>query len=167
MTLEERIHNIKTLLEYCPDSTDEVKLYDEVLKKFFYQFFNSQPERFEKPAFDGETLVRIGLYGILDKNLIERVNTIFLEYCYNYDRHNGSDMILYLLNNPDCYFREWHYPIIECSEIPDDIWERIENVLYNKALETINKELESAESNIKYWKDKKIKFMELCKYGKK
>ena len=69
MKLEDRIQNIKTLLSYCPKSTDEVMLTpDEVLCKFFWDFFSNQPERFKRPAFDGSTAVQITLHGMLDED---------------------------------------------------------------------------------------------------
>lgn len=158
MKLEDRIQNIKTLLSYCPIATNEVMLTsDEVLCKFFWNFFSNQSERFKKPAFDGSTAVRITLYDMLDANNKDFHYTIALEYCYDYDR-DGEDWTFYYFNDPECYYREWNHPNIEYSEFSDDIWERIQSILYNKAIETINKELESAKSSVKYWENRKNEF---------
>ena len=48
--------------------------------------------------------------------------------------------------------------VFEYNEIPDCIWERIQNILYNKATETINKELKSAKASVKYWEEKLFEF---------
>lgn len=158
MKLGERIQNIKTLLSYCPYSTDEVMLAsDEVLCKFFWNFFSSQPERFKKPAFDGSTAVRITLLDMFDANCIDYHYTIALRYCYCYDR-DGEDWTFYYFNDPECYYREWNRPDIEYSEFSDDIWERIQNILYNKASEEINENLELAKSSVEYWEKRKDEF---------
>ena len=158
MKLEDRIQNIKTLLSYCPKSTDEVMLTsDEVLCKFFWDFFSNQSERFKKPAFDGSTAVRITLYDMLDANNKDFHYTIALHYCYDYDRE-GEDWSFYYFNDPECYYRDWNHPELEYSEFPDNIWERIQNILYDKATVIISKELESAKSSVIYWENKKDEF---------
>jgi hypothetical protein len=158
MKLEDRIHDIKTLLSYCPHSTEDVMLSsDDVLCKFFWNFFSSQPERFKRPAFDGSTAVRMTLLGMLDANYKDYHYTIALQYCYDYDR-DGEDWTFYYFNDSECYYRGFDNPNIEYLEFPDDIWERIQNILYNKATEEINKELESAKSSVIYWENRKDEF---------
>lgn len=164
MKIEERIQNIKTLLKYCPVATDEVMITDEVCKKFFGNFFSSQPERFKKPEFD-ECRVQIELIDILDKDVRTKHYTVSLRYCYNWDRE-GEDWTFYYFNDPECYYREWQHPELEYSEIPDKIWERIQNTLYNKATEHINKELEEAKSSVKYWENKREEFDNKIKLNK-
>ena len=156
MEVKDRIQNIKTLLSYCPKASDEVMINDETCTKFFGKFFSSQPDRFKKPEFD-ECRVQIELIDILDKDVRTKHYTVGLQYCYNWDRE-GEDWTLYYFNDPECYYREWQHPELEYSEIPDDIWERIQNILYNKATETINKEISSAESLLKYWEEKLREF---------
>ena len=165
MRLEDRIQNIKKLLSYCPVSTDEVMINDEVCQKFFGNFFSSQPDRFKKPEFD-KCRVQIELVSILDKDVRTKHYTVSFRYCYHYDRSDGEDWTLYYFNDNECYFREWQHPELEYSEIPDKIWERIQNTLYNKATEHINEELESAKSSVKYWEDKKKEFGNKLKLNK-
>ena len=158
MRIEDRIQNIKKLLKYCPKSSDEVMLTsDEVLCKFFWDFFSSRPEKFKRPAFDGSTAVQMFLHGMLDEDYKDHHYTIALRYCYEYDR-DGEDWTFYYFNDPECYYREWNHPDIEYSEFSDDIWERIQNILYDKATKEINKELQSAKDSVKYWEDRKYSF---------
>jgi len=164
MKLEDRIQNIKTLLSYCPVATNEVMLYDDVCEDFFSKFFSSHPDRFEKPEFD-KCYVQIELISILDKDVRTKHYTVGLSYCYNYDRSDGEDWTHYYFNDSECYFREWQHPDLEYNELPDHIWERIQNILYNKATETINKGLDSAKASVEYWQKKKEEFdnkLQLC-----
>ena len=165
MKLEDRIQNIKTLLSYCPIATDEVMITDDVCTKFFGKFFSSQPDRFKKPEFD-ECRVQIELIDILDKDVRTKHYTVGLSYCYNYNRSEGEDWTLYYFNDPECYYREWQHPELEYNEIPDYIWERIQNILYNKATETINKELKSAKASVEYWEEKLFEFDNKLKLNK-
>lgn len=145
MELKDRIQNIKNLLNYCPVSSDEVMIYDDKCQKFFAKFFSSYPGRFEKPEFDNQCVVQIGLYDIFDANLKTKHNTISIKYCYEYDRSEGEDWTFYLFNDPECYFdRFMERPDIEYSEIPDYIWKIIQEELYKKATESVNNDLESA-----------------------
>ena len=164
MKLEDRIQNIKTLLSYCPKASDEVMINDKTCKKFFGKFFSSQPDRFKKPEFD-ECRVQIELISILDKDVQTKHYTVGLQYCYNWDRE-GEDWTLYYFNDPECYYREWQHPELEYSEIPDDIWEKIQNILYDKATETINKELKSAKKSVEYWEEKLFEFNYKLKLNK-
>ena len=55
--------------------------------------------------------------------------------------------------------------LIEYNEIPDYIWEIIQNMLYYKATEEINQKLESAKSSVVYWEKRKDEFdnkLQLC-----
>lgn len=157
MRLENRIQNIKKLLNYCPKSSEDVMLSDDVLCKFFWNFFSNKPERFKTPAFEGSTMVQITLLGMLDANYINHHDTILLRYCYDYDRE-GEDWTFYYFNDSECYFRSFDHPSLEYSEIPDNIWKRIQNILYDKAAKEINKGLESAKSSVKYWEKRKEEF---------
>ena len=158
MKLEYRIQNIKKLLEYCPISSRDTMLYDDVCEKFFAKFFSSQPDRFAMPENKDKVFARIGLFDVFDKNLETKHKTIFIKYCYYYDRSDGEDWTFYLFNDPECYFREFERADLEYSEIPDYIWERIQNIVYNEATKTINKNLEEARGSVEYWEEKKAEF---------
>ena len=157
MKLEDRIQNIKKLLSYCPKSSEDVMLSDDILCKFFWKFFSSKAKRFKTPVFEGSTRVQINLLGMLDANYISHHDTILMKYCYEYDR-DGEDWTFYYFNDPECYFRSFDCPSLEYSEIPDNIWKRIQNIIYDKATEEINKELESAKSSVIYWEKRKEEF---------
>ncbi len=156
MKLEDRIQNIKKLLSYCPKSTEDVMLSDDILCRFFWNFFSGDPGRFKTPVFE-RTRVQIELLSMLDANYKDHHYTVLLKYCYEYDRE-GSDWTFYYFNDPECYFRSFDHPVLEYSEIPDSIWSRIQDILYEKASETIAKELEMAKSSVKYWEKKKEEF---------
>ena len=157
MKLEDRIKNIKTLLSYCPVASDEVMINDKTCTKFFGKFFSSQPDRFEKPESD-EYRVQIELIDILDKDVRTKHYTVGLQYCYNYDRSDGEDWALYYFNDPECYYREWQHPELEYSEIPDYIWERIQNILYERAKRYMNEKLDEAEKSLIRLSEKQKEF---------
>lgn len=97
------------------------------------------------------------LHGMLDATYKDYHNTITLQYCYH-SNHEGEDWIIYYFNDPECYYREWDCPNIEYSEFPDDIWERIQKILYNKATKDINENLRLAKSSVTYWENRKDEF---------
>lgn len=162
MKLEERIQNIKTLLKYCPHSTRDIDIVEEKVGLFFANFFNND-NRFTKTPYD-HVYPRIYLTEHLNKDFKTYGTTISIEYCYDCDR-DGEYLESYCFNDPDLkniYFKEYkdspYHHFIEYSEIPDYIWEIIQNELYNIATENVNKELESAKSSVKYWENKKEEF---------
>lgn len=156
MKLEDRIQTIKTLLSYCPKSTHDVMLTsDEVLCKFFWNFFSSQPERFKRPASEGSTAVQMFLCNMLDANHKDEHYTIVLAYNWGRD---GKNWAFYYFNDPECYYEEWIHPELEYSEFSDDIWERIQNILYNKATKKINENLKSAKDYLIYCENRKEEF---------
>lgn len=157
MKLEDRIQNIKKLLDYCPKSTEDVMLSDDILCKFFWNFFSNNPERFKTPAIEGSTRVQIELLSMLDTDYKGYHYTILLKYCYDYDR-DGEEWTFYYFNDPECCFRSFDHPNLEYSEIPDAIWGRIQDILYEKAAEEINESLEMAKSSVKYWEKRKEEF---------
>ena len=57
-------------------------------------------------------------------------------------------------------------PDIEYSDIPDNIWEIIQNTLYDEATKNIKEELESAKNSVKYWEDKLLDFNNNLKLNK-
>ena len=166
MKLEDRIQNIKTLLKYCPDSTKDVMLYDETLGDYFDNFFNND-SRFRHCVCPGRIYVQIELAKhVLTRdencNVIDEY-PIMISYCYDWDR-DGEDWASYYFDEEivrnNWMFKDDMYSkdLIKFEEFPDDIWERIQNILYNKATEEINKELESAKSSVVYWEKQKDEF---------
>ena len=166
MKLEDRIKNIKTLLSYCPHSTRDVMLYDETLADYFDNLFNSD-SRFIHCKCPGKIYAKIELARHIltyDKNgKIIDVYPIMISYCYDWDR-DGEDWTSYYFDEEivrnnwmfkdDIYSKDF----IKFNEFPDYIWERIQNILYDKAAEEINKELESAKSSVIYWENIKNEF---------
>ena len=166
MKLEDRIQNIKTLLKYCPDSTKDVMLYDETLGDYFDNFFNND-SRFRHCVCPGRIYAQIELAKhVLTRdencNVIDEY-PIMISYCYDWDR-DGEDWASYYFDEEivrnNWMFKDDMYSkdLIKFEEFPDDIWERIQNILYNKATEEINKELESAKSSVVYWEKQKDEF---------
>ena len=156
MTLEERIQNIKRLLEFCPFSTDEVKIVEEKVGLFFANLFNNDG-RFEHTPYD-HVYPRIYLSEDLNTDYKTYSTTIAIEYVYDADRDGWSTETVYFNDKDleDAYFSG--IGKIEYSEVPDDIWEIIQNELYKKATEHIREELDSAKKSVKYWKDKLLDF---------
>lgn len=174
MKLEYRIQNIKTLLSYCPYSTRDVMLYDKFLAEYFNKFFNND-NRFKHCQWEGGIYAKIELAKHIltrDKNdnVIDEY-PIMISYCYDWDR-DREDWVSYYFDEEivrnnwmfkdDMYCKE----LIKFEEFPDYIWERIQNILYNKATEEINKELELAKSSVIYWENKKDEFDNKLKLNK-
>ena len=164
MKLKDRIRNIKTLLSYCPYSTKDVMLYDETLAEFFDKFFNND-KRFKHCECQGKIYAQINLAKHIlrydeNKKLIDEY-PIKISYHYDFDR-DGEYWVSYYFDEEilrDYYKNEAHCKyFIKFEEFPDHIWERIQNILYDKAIEEINKELESAKSSVVYWENRKKEF---------
>ena len=163
MKLEDRIQNIKTLLKYCPRSTGDVKIVEEKVGLFFADLFNNDG-RFTKTHYD-HVYPRISLSDQINLDFKSYSHTIDIEYCYDSDR-DGNYLESYYFNDPDLedtyLYRDNkdnpYFHFIEYSEVPDDIWEIIQNVLYEEATKYVNQELESAKSSVEYWEKKKADF---------
>ena len=88
---------------------------------------------------------------------------IRISYCYDWDR-DGEDWVSYYFDDSlvrnNWMFKDDMYSkdLIKFEEFPDNIWEKIQNILYNKATETISKELELAKSSVVYWEKRKEEF---------
>ena len=156
MILEERIQNIKRLLEFCPFSTDEVKIVEEKVGLFFANLFNND-ERFEHTPYD-HVYPRIYLSENLNADHRTYSTTIAIEYVYDSNRDGWSMETVYF-NDKDLE-DAWFSGIgkIEYSEVPDEIWEIIQNELYKKATKYIREKLDSAKKSVKYWKNKSLDF---------
>lgn len=171
MILENRIQNIKTLLKYCPYSTIDVMLYDEILADYFDNFFNND-SRFTHCTYPGKIYAKIELAKHIltydeNNNEIDEY-PIMISYCYDCDRDGEYWTSYYfdeeILRNHwlfDDAIYSYSKNLIKFEDFPDYIWERIQNILYNKAAEYINKELESAKASVEYWEKKSEEF-----YGK-
>ena len=166
MKIEDRIQNIKTLLKYCPQSTRDVMLYNKKNAKFFTKFFKD--DRFQKTRYEHDELyIKIELATHVltrDKNdnVIDEY-PIMVSYCYDFDR-DGEDWVSYYFDEPlvrnnwmfksDMYYKDF----IKFEEWPDEVWERIQNELYDIATKNVNKELESAKKSLEYYENQKKEF---------
>lgn len=171
MKIENRIQNIKTLLKYCPHSTADVKIVEEKVGLFFANFFNKD-DRFTKTPY-GHVYPRIYLTEHLNLDFETHGTTISIEYCYDNDR-DGDYLESYCFNDSDLkdtyLYKEYkdnpYCHLIEYSEVPDYIWEIIQNKLYDKATENINKELKSAKAYVEYWEEQLFEFENKLKLNK-
>ena len=166
MNIKDRIQNIKTLLSYCPHSSRDVMLYDETLAEYFYKFFNND-SRFKHCVCHGKIYAKIKLAKhVLTRDENDKIIDVYpiqISYCYDWDR-DGEDWTSYYFDEEivrnnwmfkdDMYSKE----LIKFEEFPDYIWERIQNILYDKATEEINEELESVKSSVIYWEKRKEEF---------
>ena len=166
MRIEDRIQNIKKLLKYCPHSTSDVLLDDDTLAEFFGKFINND-DRFEHCIYCEKIYPKISLAKHVltrDKNdnVIDEY-PIMISYIYDSDR-DGVDWVDYYFDDK-LVRNNWMFKdgmsckeLIKFEEIPDNIWEIIQNILYDKAMKTINEELKSAKESVKFWEDKKHSF---------
>lgn len=125
--IETRINNIKRLLKFKDDG--EIMILDKRCAQFFQSFFDS-PKFYRHPCFD-ECNITLGLY--LPSTAL--IPTLFIEYIYEYDR-DGCDTELILFNDDsaDYMFGDWgkrgtSRDNIEYSDIPEEIWEIIEDYI--------------------------------------
>ena len=156
MRLEERIYNIKTLLSFCPKSTADVEIVEEKVGLFFANLFNKD-ERFQHTPYD-HVYPRIYLSEQLNKDYETHSTTIGIEYVYESDRDGWYTETVYFNDKDleDAYFS--NIGKIEYSEVPDDIWEIIQGILFEEAEKHINSEIESAKKSLKYWENKAVEF---------
>lgn len=125
--IETRINNIKRLLSRFNDC--EITIFDKRCAQFFQSFFDS-PRFYRHSCFD-ECNITLGLY--LPTTAI--TPTLFIEYIYEYDRE-GYDTELVLFNDDSANYRfgDWgkrgtSRDNIEYSDIPEEIWEIIEDYI--------------------------------------
>ena len=171
MKIEDRIQNIKTLLKYCPHSTRDVDIVEEEVGLFFAKFFNND-KRFTKTPYD-HVYPRIYLTEHLNLDFKTHGTTIGIEYCYDSDR-DGDYLESYYFNDPDLkntylykgYKDNSYCHLIEYSEVPDYIWEIIQDVLFKKATEKVNKDVESAYQTLEYVRNKRDEFYVSLKLNK-
>ena len=162
MKLEERIKNIKALLDIFPLATDEGKIVQEDVGLFFANLFNND-ERFIHTPYDR-------VYPIFELSSVYRnkdnktfSSTIEVSYEYYYDKARGYHIANCIFNDPDLD-DTWAYAdvkrdtMIQYSEIPDNIWQIIQNTLYERVSDNISKKLNSAKEAVTYWENVENKF---------
>ena len=120
--------------------------------------------RFTKTPYD-HVYPRIYLTEHLNKDFKTHGTTISIEYCYDSDR-DGDYLDSYYFNDSDLkntyLYKEYkdspYHHFIEYSEVPDYIWEIIQNELFYLATENVNKDVESAYQTLQYVKNKRDEF---------
>lgn len=157
MKLPERIQNIKTLLGYCPKSSDEVKIIEDKVGKFFANLFNND-ERFKHTKYD-RVYPKISLSEMLNRDYKTYSYTINIEYVYNSDR-DGDYVAWYYFKDDDLEDTVLNdgSGTLEYYEVPDYIWEIIQTTLYEKATKYIKKELVSSKKSVDYWENRLVEF---------
>jgi len=158
MKLEDRIQNIKTLLSYCPHSTRDVTIVEDNVGLFFAELFNND-KRFKHTPYS-RVYPRIYLCEELNTDYKTHSTSIGIEYTYDNDR-DGEYTESYVFDDEDlkdtCFYTYKNLSL-KYSDVPDNIWERIQNILYNKATKEINEELKSAKDSVIYWENRKDEF---------
>lgn len=167
MKIEDRIQNIKTLLKYCPHSSVDVRLHDLKNAKFFAKFFNND-DRFESCKYGGDELyIKIELAKHVltwDKNnkVIDEY-PIMVSYCYDSDR-DGEDWVSYYFDEPlvrnNWMFESdmYHKDFIKFEEWPDEVWERIQNELFDIARTKVDENVTDAFRTYKFLREKRDEF---------
>lgn len=162
MNIKDRIQNIKTLLKY----TDEVMLCDDITTSFFSKFFNND-ERFKHFSSERKIFPKIKLAKyILTCDDNNKVDDIPIEISYFYDWDGGCEEYVSYYFDEQAIRDSWFFKkclttckdLIKFEEIPDYIWEIIQNSTYKEAVKTIDNELKSARSSIIYWEKRKEEF---------
>lgn len=167
MELNKRIQNIKTLLKYCPSSNRDVMLYNLENAKFFAKFFNND-DRFEHRKYGGDELyIRIKLATHVltwdENNKVIDKYPIMVSYCYDFDR-DGEDWASYYFDEPlvrnnwmfksDMYYKDF----IKFEEWPDEVWERIQNELFEIAKVKVDDNVTDAYQTYKFLREKRDEF---------
>jgi len=158
MRIEDRIQNIKKLLKYCPHSTRDVTIVEDNVGLFFADLFNND-KRFKHTPYS-RVYPKIYLYEELNIDYKTHSTSIGIEYTYDNDR-DGEYTESYVFDDEDlkdtCFYTYKNLSL-KYSDVPDNIWEIIQNILYDKAMKEINKELQSAKDSVKFWEDRKYSF---------
>lgn len=156
MKLEDRIQNIKKLLKYCPHSTRDVTIVEDNVGLFFADLFNND-KRFKHTPYS-RVYSRIYLSEALNTDYKTHSTSIGIEYKYDNDR-DGEYTESYIFDDEDlkdtCFYR--NFPL-KYSDVPDNIWEIIQNILYDEATKEINENLKSAKDSVIYWENRKEEF---------
>ena len=154
MKLTERIHRIKALLDYCPN--EEVHVVDEKVGKCFADYINSHND-LQHCRYD-TAYPTISLYNTFPTK--DNVYALDFKYVYDADR-DGEYYERYTFNDPEAIYEyDWLEPHhnLHYSDIPDDVWEIIEQWAFKEACKTINKGVEKAVKSLDWWKRKRTEF---------
>lgn len=155
------IAEIKRLLDYLPN--DEMEIVDDECVKFFEKFINSR--RGDDAACG---VVTIGLY-------LASVATnpaLFLEYNY-YISVGDYDSEILIFDDKNANYNNrglWMFggrDKLNYSDIPDNIWEKIENLIYTEAEKSLRKSVSDGERHLKLAKGRLGEFEKLYKNDKK
>lgn len=157
MELKDRIANIKAILPYCSQWSNEVKIINEDVGTFFANLFNSD-DRFQHTNYN-RVFPRIFLSESLNKDYKTHSTTIGIEYVYESDRDGYY--------TEQCYFNDEDLEDtvfgkaganIEYSEVPDNIWAIIQDKLYENAVKTIQDDLTAATKEVDRCSNKLLEF---------
>ena len=162
MKIEDRIQNIKLLLKYCPHSTNDVIIYNDEVANFFSKFL-SDNKRFYTPCVPDKPRIKIELAKHVitrddNDNVLDEYPIMFSYYAEVNEYYD--DWETYYFDDP-LIRNHWmfsDYISIKYDEIPDHIWEIIQNELYDVAQLYINKELEQAKTSVKNWEKINYRF---------
>ena len=112
---------------------------------FFDKLFK-EDDRFQTPVYDfsEKTYITIRLCRALlsDKS----VAPLRISYCYDNDR-NGEYWETYVFDDDEVKYEcDWMKPChnFKYSEVPDDVWEAIQNYLYSEVKTKLEKEVEKS-----------------------
>lgn len=165
MKIEDRIANIKKILPYCSHWDRDVVIYDETVGEFFGNFFNNpEDDRFYHCSYKDKIYPKIQLATHIltrdeNDNVIDEY-PIDISYCYNFDR-DGEEWVTYYFDEPltrNHWLFETEKDFIRYEEIPDNIWQIIQDKLYENAAKTKKKELDEAERLLTNRKEEKENF---------
>jgi len=153
MKLKDRISNIKKLLMFCPNH--EVELIDKVSGEFFRKLTETD-KRFKSTPYDYVYVtIRLATH-ILNK---ENKFGLLMSYCYDNDR-DGEEWEDYYFDDPEVtYEYDFLKPSdnLKYSDIPDYIWQIIQEKAHRIASEEFKKEEDDIfrryEDNLRKWKD--------------
>lgn len=137
MELKDRVFNIKLLLKFCGGSVLNRIITDIRVGTFFAQLINND-DRFMHTSYTA-VYPKFRLETFLNTDYNTYSYSIGFEYVYDNDR-DGEYTEEYSFRDPD--LEDTALPeivlsgaVLEYSEVPDDIWEIIQNELYTVAMD--------------------------------
>lgn len=146
--IEKTISKIKTLLHYC--GNEEVEIYDERILRYLK---TKMPELGREKPF---ATITLGLY----LECVSIVPTMYLQYVYEGPGHwEDWDEEFILFNDPSSEYEfgqdygHREKDEIKYSDIDENIWGIIENIVFEKAEKHVKKCLEDAKESCKFYED--------------
>lgn len=140
MELKDRIFNIKLLLKFCGGSSRDRIITDTRVGVFFTQLINSD-ERFIHTRYS-VVYPKFTLEAFLNTDYRTYSYSIGFEYVYNSDRDVDytEEYSFYDSDLEDTAMAgvALSDAVLQYSEIPDNIWEIIQNKLYRVAMDRIH-----------------------------